>query len=211
MKTADSGPLLPLLLRGLCAATVLVAAVAQAGPIHVGFSGQVTDPITGGIDFYGAVPLHTAVSFSVNFYDRVGDGDLSDWRDPVGPVSGWLDLGGRHYTLTGGGPVGLHQSFFPSPTYEYVVQFTGVGPDLGLGRNEYFSGLYLQYSSVTGWGDASAVGFGLPFTGGGAAFGYLDLAGETTVGPSQLPEPGSAALVLLALAGLAGLRSARRA
>ena len=142
----------------------------------------------------------------MTFQDHVGDGDLIDWRDSAGPVSGWLRVGGQDYVLGGFRDIFLRTNFDGS--YEYSLGFTGTGPALGGG--ESFSGLYMGYSSLSGWDGEGVVGYGRTFAGGGTAFGYLGLTGQTTVGPARVPEPSTLALVLVAALAAARRRPAQR-
>lgn len=181
-------------LRTALAAVLLFAAsVARADMITIDFSGTTLGRYSG-IDFTSQVPVGTAVGYSVTFQDRVGDRDLTDWRDSPGPVSGWLRVGGQDYVLGGFRDVFLSTDFDGS--YEYSLGFTGTGPALGGG--EAFSGLYMAYSSLSGWDGEGLVGYGRTSSGGGTSFGYLGLRGQTTVGPARVPEPSTLALLLVA-------------
>lgn len=187
------------------AGLLMAASVARSEMITIDFSGTILGHYSG-IDLTGQVPVGTAVDYSVTFQDRVGDGDLSDWRQSPGPVSGRLRVGGQDYGLGGFRDIFLRTNFDGS--YEYSLGFTGPGPALGGG--EAFSGLYMGYSSLSGWDGAGAVGYGRTFAGGGTAFGYLGLTGRTTVGPARVPEPSTLALVLGAALALSPAAARRR-
>lgn len=167
------------------------------------------------IDFTGQVPVGTAVDYSVTFVDRVSDGDLADWRDSPGPVSGWLRVGGQNYVLGGFRDEFLSTNVNFNGSYEYSLGFTGNGPALGGG--ETFSGLYMAYSSLSGWDGEGLVGYGRSLNGGGTGFGYLGLTGRTAVGPARVPEPSTLALALAAALAVSpaavrrGCRARRRA
>jgi hypothetical protein len=174
--------------------------MAHAAPVQLSFTGVTGNPYLG---FVPAVPTGTTVRYQVQFEDRFSDGDFSDWRDPLGPVTGWAEIGADRYVLDGDRWRGLYSSF----TGEQVVSFalTGSGPLTADG--DLFEGIWVAYSNFSGWHGDQGLGYRRPFVGGGASFGYLELQGATTA--TAVPAPGT---LLLALAGLTAisLRSCRR-
>ncbi len=178
----------------------LAAPTAQAGPTQIRFSGVAGAPYLG---FVPAVAQGTSVQYQVQFEDRFSDGDFSDWRDPIGPVTGWAEIGADRYVLDGDNWRFLASSFTGERTVSFA--FTGSGPLTSDG--DAFEGFFVSYSNFTGWHADELLGYRRNFPGGGAGFGYLLLSGTTTV--TSVPAPGT--LLLVAVAGAAlSWRSCRR-
>lgn len=183
-----------------CALSLALAWPAvQAAPVQLSFTGVTGNPYHG---FVPAVPTGTAVRYQVQFEDRFSDGDFSDWRDPLGPVTGWAEIGSDRYVLDGDRWRGMVSSF----TGERVVGFalTGTGPLTADG--DLFEGIFVSYSNFTGWHGDGLLGYRRHYVGVDG-FGYLELQGTTTA--TAVSAPGT---LLLALAGLAVVsrRSCRR-
>ena len=189
--------------------------LASAVPLRATFDGSVS----GATGIFGNVlndfPLGTAASFDMTFDDTALVDDASQVTNlNLGPVSGWVRLGGLEWTLDAG-RISSYMYNYVAPDFPIVsfgTQFTGTGPTIAGGNASLF-GLFL---SLTPDGlpyspQAPLLGFRYPFEGG-EFYSYANLSGEfhTSRENRAVPEPNSVLLMSSALGLLLLLRVRKR-
>jgi hypothetical protein len=184
---------------------------AAAVPIHATFDGVVSG--TGSFaHVLDEFPIGTAASFDVTF-DDAGLGPTAPVTDlDLAPVFGTVRLGADEWTLDAGRIVQYSYSADPgNPILWYQLQLTGTGPIIGAGASLF--GLFLTLTPTLDEAfDTSSlsVGFGYPVGDYATLYSYAELSGNfaATRGTS-VPEPGTAFLMLPALALLFRFSKAR--
>ena len=189
--------------------------LASAVPLRATFDGSVS----GSEGFFPTVlndfPVGTTASFDVTFDDAALVDDASLVTNfNLGPVSGWVRLGGLEWTLDAGRISSYLYNYVPPdfPIVAFGTQITGTGPTIAGGNASLF-GLFLGLTpdgqSYGPW--APKIGFRYPFEGG-EYYSYADLTGElhTARENTAVPEPNTVLLMSSALGLLLLLRVRKR-
>jgi len=199
----------------IAALAFTVPQLASAVPLRATFDGTVA----GSKGFNSAVlsdfPLGTTASFDVTFDDAALVGDASDITSfDVGPVSGWVRLGGLQWTLDAG-RVGSYLFNYQPPDFpvlSYGLQMTGTGPSIAGGAASLF-GLFMNITpdGLPYGAEGPMVGFRYPFDGG-EFYSYATLTGnfQTSRENRGVPEPNTLLLMSGALGLLVLVRARKR-
>lgn len=191
------------------AALILWTSAAEAIPVRAMFHGEVI----GSLSFPQVLadfPVHTAASFELNFDDADLPANLPATFPPIS-ASGWLRLGSYEWTLDAARVFSVtYTSIDPFPVLRYNLQWTGTGPSIPSGGSLF--GLFTNLEMPTlgpSLSNSLIAGFGYP-TSSGEFYSYAVLNGVYAIGPVAVAEPGSLALMLVGLGGVA-MRLRRRA
>jgi hypothetical protein len=180
---------------------------AAAVPVHATFDGIVSG--TGSFaDVLSTFPIGTAASFDVTF-DDAGLGPTAPVTDlDAAPVFGTVRLGAEEWTLDAGQIVQYSYSLDPgNPILWYQLQLTGSGPLIDGNASLFGLFLTLTPSLAAAFASSFSVGFGFPVGEYATFYSYADLSGDFAATRStSVPEPGTAFLMLPALALLFRLR-----
>jgi hypothetical protein len=170
---------------------------ATAVPVQATFNGSVTGADGLAHTVLNSFPIGTAASFDLTFDDDIL-GPLAPTSYDLAAVAGTVRLGADAWTLDAGRIFQYSYSFDPgNPVLWYQVQFTGTGPMID--GNASLFGLFMTLTPALtpAFPSSFKVGFGYPVSGG-TYYSYAEVSGDYSATRStSVPEPASAAFLLL--------------
>ena len=189
--------------------------LASAVPLRATFDGSVTGSSGLNDAVLNSFPLGTAASFDLTFDDAPLVANAADQTTfDLGPLSGWVRLGGLEWTLDAGHIWSYTFNSTPPdfPVVSYGLQMTGSGPTIANGAASLF-GLFMTLTpdGLPFGANGPSVGFAYPFDGG-EFYSYANLTGnfQTTRENPSVPEPNMLLLMSSAMGLLLLLRVRKR-